>query len=99
MVERIRPFFQRREKRADQRTSPATFPFCRLSSSPKDAITLANPETGVLITAQTSKGMTSGPGRVLAKAYLRAGLGSLVLCAKADEPVIWRNSIRAIGPF
>jgi hypothetical protein len=99
MVERILPLSQRREKRPDQTTFPASFSFCGLSSSPKDTITLADAKTGVLITGQTGKGKTSVPGRLLAKAYLRAGLGSRVLCAKADEPGLRRNSIRAIGPF
>jgi hypothetical protein len=44
MVERIPLFFQRREKRPDQTTFPASFSFCGLSSSPKNTITLATPK-------------------------------------------------------
>lgn len=101
MVEQILPFFQGRQKRSSQTPFPTAWPdslpLCRLSASPKDTITLADAKTGVLITGQTGKGKTSGPGRLLAKAYLRAGFGGLVLCAKTDEPELWRNYLKAIG--
>ena len=74
-----------------------TLALCRLSSSAKDALTLADAKTGVLITGQTGKGKTSGPGRLLAKAYLRAGFGGLVLCAKIDEADLWRKYLRETG--
>jgi hypothetical protein len=81
MVERILPFFQRGENAfrwAGQLKAWAdTLVLCRLSSSAKDALSLADAKTGVLITGQTGKGKTSGPGRLLAKAYLRAGFGGL----------------------
>ena len=83
MVERILPFFQRGENALRWAGPPKAWPdnrvLCRLSSSAKDALTLADAKTGVLITGQTGKGKTSGPGRLLAKAYLRAGFGGLVL--------------------
>jgi hypothetical protein len=56
-----------------------------------------NAKTGVLITGQTGKGKTSGPGRLLAKAYLGAGFGGLVLCAKIDEADLWRKYLREPG--
>jgi hypothetical protein len=83
MVERILPFFQRGEKALRWAGLPKAWPdnlvLCRPSSSVKDALSLAGAKTGVLITGQTGKGKTSGPGRLLAKAYLRAGFGGLVL--------------------
>ena len=83
MVERILPFFQRGEKAGHRAGQPKVWPdslvLCRLSSSAKDALTLADAKTGVLITGQTGKGKTSGPGRLLAKAYLRAGFGGLAV--------------------
>ena len=101
MVERILPFFQRGEKAGHRAGQPKVWPdslvLCRLSSSAKDALTLADAKTGVLITGQTGKGKTSGPGRLLAKAYLRAGFGGLVLCAKIDEADLWRNYLRETG--
>ena len=50
-----------------------------------------------MITGQTGKGKTSGPGRLLAKAYLRAGFGGLVLCAKVDEADLWRKYLGETG--
>src|ERR1700741_4647992 len=101
MVERILPFFQRGEKSNGRvglpKTWPDTLPLCRLSSSAKDALALADAKTGVLITGQTGRGKTSGPGRLLAKAYLRAGFGGLVLCAKIDEADLWRKYLRETG--
>src|ERR1700749_3283555 len=101
MVERILPFFQRGERTPRWAIQPKSWPddrvLCRLSSSPKDALTLADAKTGVLITGQTGRGKTSGPGRLLAKAYLRAGFGGLVLCAKIDEADLWRKYLRETG--
>src|SRR5258708_364098 len=101
MLDRILPFFQRGEKALRWVRLPKAWPddlvLCRLSSSAKDALTLADAKTGVLITGQTGKGKTSGPGRLLAKAYLRAGFGGLVLCAKIDEADLWRNYLRETG--
>lgn len=45
---------------------------------------------GVLVTGSTGGGKTSGPGQLLARAYLREGMGGLVLCAKADEAAYWQ---------
>src|SRR6201997_4535401 len=95
MVERILPFLQGRGKSTGRvsipKAWPDSLPLCRLSSSAKDALTLADAKTGVLITGQTGRGKTSGPGRLLAKAYLGAGFGGLVLCAKIDEAAFWRK--------
>src|ERR1700757_4564205 len=102
MVERILPFFRRGEKSNGRAGHPKTWPdnlaLCRLSSSAKDTLTLADAKTGVLITGQTGRGKTSEPGRLLAKAYLRAGFGGLVLCAKIDEPDLWRKYMRQTRP-
>src|SRR5260221_13636981 len=98
MVERILTLFQRkpRQMEAPPRNHrdgpwPDRLKLCQLSASETDAITLTDAKTGVLITGKTGSGKTSGPGRLFAKAYLRAGFGGLVLCAKADEPALWRS--------
>jgi hypothetical protein len=44
---------------------------------------------GVMIFGGTGSGKTSGSGRALATAYLDAGFGGLVLCAKPEEPELW----------
>jgi hypothetical protein len=101
MLDRILPLFEvtsRKSSRPIWRKSwPDTLPLCKLSSSAKDTLTLADAKTGVLITGETGKGKTSGPGRLLAKAYLRAGFGGLVLCAKIDEADLWRKYLRETG--
>jgi hypothetical protein len=101
MIERIVPLFQTSTRSPVRRKFPTVWPdnlpLCRFSSSPKDVLTLADVKTGVLIMGQTGKGKTSGPGRLLAKSYLKAGFGGLVLCAKNDEPELWRSYLRETG--
>jgi hypothetical protein len=46
---------------------------------------------GVQIFGGIGSGKTSGSGAALAKAYLRAGFGGLVLCAKKDELETWKR--------
>ena len=45
---------------------------------------------GTFIFGGTGSGKTSGSGRALAHSFLAAGFGGLVLCAKPDEPALWR---------
>lgn len=44
---------------------------------------------GVQIFGGIGSGKTSGSGAALAKSFLRAGFGGLVLCAKKDELATW----------
>lgn len=52
---------------------------------------------GTLIAGTTGSGKTSGSGRALAMAMLRAGFGGLVLTAKSDERSVWESYCRAAG--
>lgn len=106
MLERILPFFQRTRKSTPVETLnpslregpwPDRLRLCQLSASNTDAITLTDAKTGVLITGKTGSGKTSGPGRLFAKAYLRAGFGGLVLCYKTDEADLWRSLLKQTG--
>jgi hypothetical protein len=65
----------------------------------KDArgFTVADAQTGVAVFGATGSGKTTGPGQLLARAYLREGMGGLVLCAKADERPQWDTWARATG--
>ena len=63
-------------------------PLLRLS--PEDAFTLRDACAGVHIFGGIGSGKTSGSGRMLAGAYLRAGMGGLVTCVKAEEVDLWR---------
>jgi NAD(P)-dependent dehydrogenase (short-subunit alcohol dehydrogenase family) len=49
---------------------------------------------GTAIFGSTGSGKTSGSGQALAKAFLRAGFGGLVLCCKTDEAQLWQRYCR-----
>jgi hypothetical protein len=52
---------------------------------------------GVHVFGATGGGKSSGTGKTLAAALLRAGFGLLVLCAKPEEVDVWRAYARANG--
>jgi hypothetical protein len=52
---------------------------------------------GTVVFGGTGSGKTSGSGHALAKAFLGAGFGGLVLCAKAEEPSLWRRYAAETG--
>lgn len=68
-----------------------------LRLSDNDAFTLRDACQGVNILGSIGSGKTSGSGHALASAYLRAGMGGLVLCAKPEEAELWRHYVRAHG--
>ncbi|WP_309387244.1 type IV secretory system conjugative DNA transfer family protein [Cerasicoccus frondis] len=52
---------------------------------PQRKFTLSDALTGTLVLGASGSGKTSGIGAYLARAYLRAGIGGLVLTSKYDE--------------
>jgi hypothetical protein len=62
-----------------------------LSITKHDAFTLRDAVQGVLATGGIGSGKTSGSGAALAAAYLKSGMGGLVLCAKPEEAELWRR--------
>lgn len=56
-----------------------------------DPFTVRHAVEGVQIFGETGSGKTSGSGAALAKAYLQAGFGGLVLTAKPGEAGRWRE--------
>ena len=52
---------------------------------------------GVQILGGIGSGKSSGSGAALAKSYLRAGFGGLVLCAKKDELATWQKYAEQTG--
>jgi len=70
---------------------PETWDLERVLIDWKDAhgFTLADAMTGVFVTGATGAGKTSAPGQMLARSYLKAGMGALILCAKVEEKRLW----------
>lgn len=52
---------------------------------------------GTVIFGGTGSGKTSGSGETIAKAFLAAGFGGLVLTAKNDECALWQRYARETG--
>ncbi len=48
-----------------------------------------------LITGRTGSGKSTTSGKTLARAFLRAGMGGLVLTAKRDDSAVWREYMKA----
>lgn len=59
-----------------------------------DPWTVRDSLEGCAILGATGSEKTSGSGQALAKAFLRAGFGGLVLCAKSDEVQLWQRYCR-----
>lgn len=60
-----------------------------LQLSPKDYLNLRQAVQGVHVFGGIGSGKTSGAGRALAGAYLRAGMGGIILTAKPEEVELW----------
>lgn len=63
----------------------------------KDPFTIRQACEGVQIFGGIGSGKSSGSGAALAKAYLKAGFGGLVLCAKNDELETWKRYAQETG--
>ncbi|PTX92330.1 TraM recognition domain-containing protein [Opitutus sp. ER46] len=68
-----------------------------LSFSSSDHFTVRDACEGVQIFGGIGSGKTSGSGALLARSYLLAGLGGLVLTAKPDEADLWRQYANQTG--
>ena len=60
-------------------------------------ITFRDAVTGIHIFGEPGSGKTSGSGETLARAFLRFGLGGMVLCCKSDEAERWRQYCKEEG--
>ena len=65
--------------------------------SPEDAWRVKDACEGTQIFGATGSGKTSGSGQALAKSFLRAGFGGLVLTAKPDERATWEQYCKETG--
>ncbi|WP_138995288.1 hypothetical protein [Larkinella sp. C7] len=63
----------------------------------KYPITLRQFFEGVQIFGGIGSGKTSGSGAAFARAFLKAGFGGLVLCAKKDELATWQRYAEETG--
>jgi len=68
-----------------------------LMLSAHDNFTLRDACRGVHITGGIGSGKTSGSGRMLAGAYLRAGFGGLVTAVKPGEVELWQRYAKEHG--
>jgi len=62
-----------------------------LKLSPGDNFSLEDGCAGVHIFGRIGSGKTSGSGKMLAGAYLRAGMGGLVTVVKPEEVTLWQR--------
>lgn len=65
--------------------------------SKSDAWRIKDACEGTHIFGATGSGKTSGSGQAIAKAFLRAGFGGLILTAKPDECALWQRYARETG--
>jgi hypothetical protein len=68
-----------------------------LSNHPRDIWRIRDACEGTQIFGATGSGKTSGSGRAFARAFLENGFGGLVLCAKPDEPQLWKRYAAETG--
>jgi hypothetical protein len=68
-----------------------------LQLSPHDTFTLRAALEGTQIWGATGSGKTSGSGAAIAGAFLRAGFGGVVCCAKPEEIDLWKNYAKRHG--
>ena len=68
-----------------------------LQLSTCDVWTLKDATSGVQILGATGTGKSTGAGKAIAKAYLLAGFGGLVLCAKVGEAQEWLKYAKECG--
>lgn len=76
---------------------PLNLPLVHFGERRSDDWTLADAFQGVVILGENGSGKTSGSGSLLARKYLQAGFGGLVLCFKTDEADLWRSYLKAAG--
>lgn len=76
---------------------PLDTPLLAFSNSRSDLWTLRDACEGVQIFGALGSGKTSGSGQAIARAFLAAGFGGLVLTAKPDERELWERYAREAG--
>jgi hypothetical protein len=88
-------FLKRRRPSPPREPWQLSTPLLRWSET--DRWTIGDAVTGTLITGATGSGKTTGSGQAIARAFLRAGFGGLVLTTKPDERALWERYCREAG--
>jgi hypothetical protein len=68
-----------------------------LRLSQHDVWTLRDSFEGTQIFGATGSGKSSGSGATMARAFLKAGYGGLVLTVKTDEAQLWKDWLKKVG--
>lgn len=68
-----------------------------LHFSRNDVWRIGDAVEGTCIMGATGSGKTSGSGAAIAQAFLSAGFGGLVMCAKPEERRLWQEYARRTG--
>ncbi|MEM9108475.1 MAG: hypothetical protein AAGC72_00435 [Planctomycetota bacterium] len=84
-------------KRSHHTEVPGNPTLLHLSSQPEDGFRLYDSFEGVQVFGSSGSGKTSGSGAALARAYLSAGFGGLVLTNKVSDKADWLNYLRQTG--
>jgi hypothetical protein len=80
-----------------QNPNELNFPILFFDSKREIAWTLEDAVRGTQIFGGIGSGKTSGSGKTIAKGFLQAGYGGLVLCAKKEERAAWVKYARDLG--
>src|ERR1041385_5891553 len=88
-------FLQPPKQERVQPNDPLASPLLWLSKN--DPWTIREACEGTAAFGATGSGKTSGSGAAIAKSFLLAGFGGLVLCAKRDESELWKRYCRETG--
>lgn len=89
-MKRLFSWLAERTPRAQRETAdPLETPLLYFSENPADVWTVRSACQGTQVFGSTGSGKSSGSGRMIAHAYLRAGAGGLVLTCKKDERRTW----------
>jgi type IV secretory pathway TraG/TraD family ATPase VirD4 len=73
------------------------FPLFYFGKGRRDPFTVGDSFKHVFVSGASGSGKTTGSLATLFRAYLRAGYGGLVLCAKSDERARWEALCRQCG--
>jgi hypothetical protein len=72
-------------------------PLIRWTERPEDLWTLEDAYRGTQVFGSTGGGKSSGAGDRIARAFLEAGLGGLVLCVKEEDGDYWERICAEMG--